>query len=103
LIYCSIKKADRSLLLSSLCAPFEKKDFVGLDLESKNNKRRADGRLKKQLGDLSLQAGLPSEAISNYQAASEILRSVNDWLWLGGKNFFVILRFYTAQNRNTKN
>jgi uncharacterized protein HemY len=80
-----VRKADRTLLLSSLCAPFEKKDFVGLDLESKNNKRRADARLKKQLGDLSLQAGLASEAITHYQAAIEILKSVNDWLWLAGK------------------
>jgi len=79
-----LRKADRSLLLSALCAPFEKKDFVGLDLESKNNKKRAEGRLKKQLGDLSLQAGRPSEAITHYQAASEILKSVNDWLWLAG-------------------
>ncbi len=79
-----LRKADRSLLLSALCAPFEKKDFVGLDLESKNNKRRADGRLKKQLGDLSLQAGLPSEAITHYHSAIEILKSVNDWLWLAG-------------------
>lgn len=70
--------------MNSLCAPFEKKDFVGLDLESKNNKRRADGRLKKQLGDLSLQAGLLSEAISHYHSAADILKSVNDWLWLAG-------------------
>ncbi|ODN02451.1 Trafficking protein particle complex subunit 9 [Orchesella cincta] len=79
-----LRKADRHLLLNSLCAPFEKKDFVGLDLESKNNKRRADGRLKKQLGDLSLQAGLLSEAISHYHSAADILKSVNDWLWLAG-------------------
>ena len=79
-----LRKADRFLLLSSLCAPFEKKDFVGLDLESKNNKRRADGRLKKQLADLSLQAGLAAESITHYQSAAEILKSVNDWLWLAG-------------------
>ncbi|CAG7822209.1 unnamed protein product [Allacma fusca] len=79
-----LRKADRFLLMSSLCAPFEKKDFVGLDLESKNNKRRADGRLKKQLGDLSLQAGLPMESITHYLGAAEILKSVNDWLWLAG-------------------
>jgi len=66
---------------------------VGLDLESKNNKRRADGRLKKQLGDLSLQAGLASEAIIHYNAAIEILKSVNDWLWLAGWQHYNSLGF----------
>lgn len=82
--------------MNSLCAPFEKKDFVGLDLESKNNKRRADGRLKKQLGDLSLQAGLLSEAIAHYQSAADILKSVNDWLWLAGKKTFLDQMTYVS-------
>ena len=40
-----------------LCAPFERRDFVGLDLESRQNKRRTYARFKKHLGDLSLACG----------------------------------------------
>ncbi|KAL0275029.1 UNVERIFIED_CONTAM: hypothetical protein PYX00_003017 [Menopon gallinae] len=69
--------------LSLLLAPFEKKDFVGLDLESRTNRKRCVGRMTKHLGDLSLQVGLPSEALGFYHSATDILRAVNDWLWLG--------------------
>lgn len=69
--------------VSLLLAPFEKKDFVGLDMESRNNKKRCTGRMTKHLGDLCLQAGLVSESLTYYTNASEILKSVNDWLWLG--------------------
>lgn len=69
--------------VSLLLAPFEKKDFVGLDMESRNNKKRCTGRMTKHLGDLCLQAGLISESLTYYSNASETLKSVNDWLWLG--------------------
>lgn len=69
--------------VSLLLAPFEKKDFVGLDMESRNNKKRCMGRMTKHLGDLCLQAGLLTESLTFYHNAAEILKSVNDWLWLG--------------------
>ncbi|XP_032518719.2 protein brunelleschi isoform X1 [Danaus plexippus] len=69
--------------VSLLLAPFEKRDFVGLDMESRNNKKRCMGRVTKNLADLTLQAGLVPEALSLYNSAGEILKSVNDWLWLG--------------------
>ncbi|XP_030020287.2 protein brunelleschi [Manduca sexta] len=68
--------------VSLLLAPFEKKDFVGLDMESRNNKKRCMGRVTKNLADLTLQAGLVADSLSLYHSAAEILKSVNDWLWL---------------------
>ncbi len=65
-----------------LCAPFERRDFVGLDMESRVNRRRTSGRFKKHLGDLSLMCGLPREAYDYYEQAADVLRSCNDWLWL---------------------
>ena len=73
---------DNSDRLPLLCAPFERKDFVGLDMESRNNRKRVLGRLKKHLGDLSLQAGKLAEAWNYYQVAVDVLRPANDWLWL---------------------
>ncbi|KAJ8881936.1 hypothetical protein PR048_018423 [Dryococelus australis] len=70
--------------VSLLLAPFEKKDIVGLDLESRTNRKRCVGRMTKHLGDLSLQAGLPIDALNYYTSAADILKAVNDWLWLGG-------------------
>lgn len=52
-------------------------------MESRNNKKRCMGRVTKNLADLTLQAGLVPEALSLYNSAGEILKSVNDWLWLG--------------------
>ncbi|CRK86346.1 CLUMA_CG000135, isoform A [Clunio marinus] len=46
--------------VSLLLAPFEKKDFVGLDMESRVNKKRIMGRVTKNLADLTLQCGLMS-------------------------------------------
>lgn len=69
--------------VSSMLAPFEKKDFIGLDIESRNNKKKCTGRMMKHLGDLCLQAGLLSESLVHYNSAAETLKSVNDWLWLG--------------------
>lgn len=76
----SREKLDK---VSLLLAPFEKKDFVGLDMESRNNRKRCTGRMTKHLGDLCLQAGLISESLTYYANAAEMLKSVNDWLWLG--------------------
>ena len=70
--------------LPFLCAPFEKKDFVGLDLESRTNKKRTYGRYRKYLGDQCLLCDLPLEALTHYETAVEILRSCNDWIWLAG-------------------
>ncbi|TRY61225.1 hypothetical protein TCAL_04204 [Tigriopus californicus] len=66
-----------------LVAPFERKDFVGLDLDSRINKKRTLGRFKKHLGDLALQSGRANEAFTFYEAALEHLKSCNDWMWLG--------------------
>lgn len=71
--------------VSLLLAPFERRDFVGLDMESRSNRKRSVGRMTKHLGDLSLQAGLASDALGHYQTAADILRSINDWLWLAGE------------------
>ncbi|EDW02773.1 protein brunelleschi [Drosophila grimshawi] len=76
----SREKAEK---VSLLLAPFEKRDFVGLDMESRNNRKRCVGRVMKNLADLSLQAGLLDEALSLYHNANETLRSVGDSLWVG--------------------
>ncbi|XP_045585316.1 protein brunelleschi isoform X2 [Procambarus clarkii] len=75
----SQEKLERPPLL---CAPFERKDFIGLDMDSRTNKKRCVGRLRKQLADLTLQASLPTEAIMHYGFAADTLRNCNDWLWL---------------------
>lgn len=77
----TFERSDRMVLLY---APFEKKDYIGVDTETKSFKRRCMGRLRKHLGDLCLQAGLPGEAILHYQTALDMLRTVNDFLWMGG-------------------
>ncbi|XP_034950391.1 protein brunelleschi [Chelonus insularis] len=69
--------------VSELRAPFEKKELIGLDLESRNNRKRCSGRLTKHLADLCLQTGLKADALNYYNIASISLQSVNDWLWLG--------------------
>lgn len=74
------EKIDKVALLT---APFEAKDFVGLDMESRNNKKRCMGRNTKHLGDLTLQAGLVAESLNLFCAASETLRAIGDALWLG--------------------
>uniref|UniRef100_A0AAY5EYD6 Trafficking protein particle complex 9 n=1 Tax=Electrophorus electricus TaxID=8005 RepID=A0AAY5EYD6_ELEEL len=66
-----------------LCVPFEKKDFVGLDTDSRHYKKRCQGRTRKHVGDLCLQAGMLQDALVHYHMAVELLRSVNDFLWLG--------------------
>ncbi|CAD6203093.1 GSCOCG00009729001-RA-CDS [Cotesia congregata] len=74
------EKSDRASLLR---APFEKKELIGLDLESRNNKKKCSGRMTKHIADLSLQAGLRIEALNYYSTAAASLQTVNDWLWLG--------------------
>ncbi|MEQ2304832.1 Trafficking protein particle complex subunit 9 [Ameca splendens] len=66
-----------------LCVPFEKKDFVGLDTDSRHFKKRCQGRMRKHVGDLCLQAGMLQDALVHYHMAVELLRGVNDFLWLG--------------------
>lgn len=77
------KTRERIDKIALLTAPFEIKDFVGLDMESRNNKKRCMGRASKHLGDLTLQAGLVAESLNLYSAASETLRAIGDSLWLG--------------------
>lgn len=69
--------------VSLLLAPFEKKDFVGLDMESRVNKKRIMGRITKNLADLTLQCGLIAESLNFYCASAETLRAIGDSLWLG--------------------
>lgn len=79
----SKEKVDKVTLL---LAPFEKKDFVGLDMESRNNRKRCSGRATKHLADLTLQAGLIGESLNLFHAAGETLRAISDSLWLGAAN-----------------
>ncbi|CAG2158996.1 unnamed protein product [Oppiella nova] len=65
-----------------LIAPFEKKDLIGLDTDSRTFRKRCLGRMRKHVADLSLLAGLPSEALTHYCSAIEQLKAVSDWLWL---------------------
>ena len=44
------------------------------------------GRVTKHLGDLTLQAGLVTESLALFHAASESLRAISDSLWLGAAN-----------------
>lgn len=48
-------------------------------------KKRCQGRMRKHVGDLCLQAGMLQDALVHYHMAVELLRGVNDFLWLGGK------------------
>ncbi|XP_006822919.1 trafficking protein particle complex subunit 9-like, partial [Saccoglossus kowalevskii] len=59
-------KGDKAPLLM---APFEKKDFVGIDTESRNYKKRIQGRMRKHIGDLCLQATMTNDAFIHYQSA----------------------------------
>lgn len=77
------EKVDKIALL---LAPFEKKDIIGLDMDSRSNRKRCLGRLTKHLGDLTLQAGLVSESLNLFHAASETLSAISDPLWLGAAN-----------------
>lgn len=76
----SFERADK---MQFLHAPFEKKDLVGVDMDTKSFKKKCQGRLRKHLADLCLQAGLPGEAMLHYSTALDILKPVNDSLWIG--------------------
>ncbi|XP_036344710.1 protein brunelleschi-like isoform X1 [Rhagoletis pomonella] len=80
------KRLDRSRekveKVSLLLAPKEKRDFVGIDMESRSNRKRCVGRVTKNLADLSLQAGLVEYALSHYHSACETLRAIGDALWV---------------------
>lgn len=80
------KRLDRSRekveKVSLLLAPKEKRDFVGIDMESRSNRKRCVGRVTKNLADLSLQAGLVEDALSLYHSACETLRAIGDALWV---------------------
>ncbi|XP_072183487.1 trafficking protein particle complex subunit 9 isoform X2 [Excalfactoria chinensis] len=87
-IVLECKRLDRATDKSGdkiplLCVPFEKKDFVGLDTDSRHYKKRCQGRMRKHVGDLCLQAGMLQDSLVHYHMAVELLRSVNDFLWLG--------------------
>ena len=48
------------------------------------------GRLRKHLGDLCLQASMPGEAILHYQTSLDVLRNLNDFLWMAGNGSAII-------------
>lgn len=79
----SHEKLDK---LPLLLAPFEKKDFVGLDMDTRNMRKRCVGRVTKNLADLTLQAGLVAESLNLFHSACETLRAISDSLWLGAAN-----------------
>lgn len=41
--------------------------------------------MRKHVGDLCLQAGMLQDALVHYHMAVELLRGINDFLWLGGR------------------
>jgi len=73
----SREKADK---VSLLLAPFEKRDFVGLDMESRNNRKRCVGRV----GIFLLVGLFHSQAMDNSQHAivlgQELQQEVKDVL-----------------------
>lgn len=73
------EKMDKIPLLT---APFEKKDLIGLDTDTRSFRRKCMGRMRKHIADLSLLAGLPQESLTNYNSAIEQLKAVGDKLWL---------------------
>lgn len=73
---------DHTGKIHLLCAPFERRDFVGLDMDSRVNKRRMNGRFKKHVGDLSLLCGMLKESQEFYSIAAEVLKGSSDWLWM---------------------
>ncbi|KAG1654108.1 Trafficking protein particle complex subunit 9 [Nymphon striatum] len=68
--------ADR-IQLPVMCAPFESKDVIFNENDNKSQRKKVLGRLKKHMGDLSLQASIPGEALTHYTAAIELLKYIN--------------------------
>lgn len=58
-------------------------------------KKRCQGRMRKHVGDLCLQAGMLQDALVHYHMAVELLRSVNDFLWLGGKTWLLLFLLFS--------
>ncbi len=46
-------------------------------------KKRRYGRLQKVLGDYSLLAGSPGDAMDHYQTAVDLGRASSDFIWAG--------------------
>lgn len=46
-------------------------------------RKRRFGRLQKVMGDYSLLAGSPGDAIEKYQAAADLARASSDFIWAG--------------------
>ena len=67
-------------------------NYNNLTIYCRSYRKKCQGRLRKHLADLCLQAGVAGDAILHYETAIDILRPVNDWLWIGGKlNFFPMI------------
>ncbi|XP_022659827.1 protein brunelleschi-like [Varroa jacobsoni] len=73
------KKIDDKILI----APNEKREFVGIDVDSRQYRKRWLARNKKMLADISLQLGYVQEALALYSEAMDTFRAVGDLLWLG--------------------
>ena len=69
-----VQREGRQDRMSLLCTPFEKKDFVGLDLDSRANKKRIHGRYQKYLGDLCLICDRIEESYEHYHLATDSLK-----------------------------
>ena len=69
-----VQREGKQERMNLLCTPFEKKDFVGLDLDSRANKKRIYGRYQKYLGDLNIICDRIMEAYEHYQLATDALR-----------------------------
>ncbi|XP_065178784.1 trafficking protein particle complex subunit 9-like [Sycon ciliatum] len=67
-----------------LRAPPENHGATVDDTRSANRKKRCMGRLMKQKGDLLMLAGETVAAIAWYAEAYEVLKGINDSLWIGG-------------------
>lgn len=52
--------------------------------------------MRKHVGDLCLQAGMLQDALVHYHMAVELLRGINDFLWLGGKSLVLFYYHYKA-------
>ncbi|KAK2498243.1 hypothetical protein MC885_014861 [Smutsia gigantea] len=55
----------------------------GKEVAERHYKKRCQGRMRKHVGDLCLQAGMLQDSLVHYHMSVELLRSVNDFLWLG--------------------
>lgn len=64
------RSQERSEHVPLLTAPFERRDAFSADVDNRLHRRRCQGRLRKQLGDLCLLAGVPAEATVHYQVLS---------------------------------